>query len=99
MLQPLPPSPLGSMSLELQLELPMPMALCPGRAVPLLTWCLVCGCALSLFGGCTCTSLCIVPMGVGWGHKDNVSAAQSPPSTPQPDPTSSQTCKTPRTGA
>lgn len=60
----------------------------PHRAVPLLTWCLVCGCALSLFGGCTCTSLCIVPMGVGWGQdKDNIShstAAHPPPRAPQP---------------
>lgn len=94
MLQSLPPSLLGSTALELQPELPVPMALCPSRAVLSLTWCLVCGCALSLFGGCTCTSLCIVPMGVGWGHKDNVSAAQSPPNTLQPDPTSGQTCKT-----
>lgn len=55
----------------------------PRALASLLTWCLVCGCALSLFGGCTCTSLCIVPMGVGWGHdKDKVShgtAALPPP--------------------
>lgn len=69
MLQSLPPSLLGSMSLELQPKLAHACGTVPSQAVLLLTWCLVCGCALSLFGGCTCTSLCIVPMGVGWGHK------------------------------
>lgn len=62
-----------------------------GRAA--LTWCLVCGCALSLLGGCTCTSLCIVPMGVGWGYNEhNVSRANLWPgnkAAPEPQPSAS----------
>lgn len=96
MFQSLPPSLLGSTSLELQPELPSPRFPAPGRLCHCSpgVWCVAVLCLCS--GAAPAPRCASCQWGWAGDTKDNVSAARSPPNTPQPDPTSGQICQTPQ---